>query len=253
MLDERKLRLLESKIDAWRMREKDADQRKTYDEVFDQQTLLSLYKLISDGILDTVDYPVATGKEGNVFKATSSEGHAALKIYRVATSTFKNISKYILGDPRFKGLRGSHREVIYTWASKEYKNLQRMHSNGVRVPRPIECHNNLLLMDYIGDETMPAPMLKDVEISSPRKLFKDVLSNMKRINEAGLVHGDLSEFNILIWDGRAVIIDVGQGVTIDHPLAEEWFRRDMRNMTRYFNRVGLKVTEEALEKKVRGG
>ena len=102
MLDDRKLRLLEDRVGALKRTRKDADQRKTYDEVFDQTALLSLYKLISDGTIETVDYPVSTGKEGNVFHATTKEGAAALKIYRVNTATFRSLREYLIGDPRFK-------------------------------------------------------------------------------------------------------------------------------------------------------
>jgi RIO kinase 1 len=243
-LDDGKLRLLEARIDALKMKDKDTEHRKTVDGVFDQQTLLSLYKLFTDGILDTLEYPVSTGKEGNVFKATSSEGNRAVKIYRLSTATFKRISDFIIGDPRFKGLSRNHRKIIFAWAQKEYKNLVRMAKTGTRVPAPVASHDNILVMAYIGDDYAPAPLLKDVVVSNAEWVFKDVVRNMVRIQKARLVHGDLSEYNILMWRGWPYIIDVGQGVPLDHPMSSEWRARDVKNVCRYFRKLGVEASEE---------
>lgn len=253
MIDERKIRQLEAQIDAWRMRVRDDDERKTYDEVFDKRTLLLIAKLISDGVLSTVDYPVSTGKEGNVFHATASDGGAlAVKIYRVSNATFKNISRYILGDPRFRNVRRTQQDIIYAWAQKEYKNLLGMAAAGARVPKAIEQQNNILVMSYIGDETRPAPLLREVRLDDPQAGFQDLLESMKAIHTAGLVHGDLSEYNVLVWDGHLWVIDCGQAVPWKHGHAAEWFARDCRNVARYFRRLGVDTSPEALAKAVRG-
>ncbi len=251
-MDERTLRLLEAKVDSWRVRVKDADERKTYDEVFDRHTLLTFQKLISDGTIGTLDFPVSTGKEGNVFRATSSKGPRAVKVYRVSTATFKTISRYIEGDPRFPRLGGNRRKIIYAWASKEFKNLSRMADHGVRVPKPYRCIENILVMRYLGSKLRAAPELRTLEVGDPERLFDLLLQDMKRIHRAGLVHGDLSEYNVLIWRKLPYIIDVGQAVPLDHPHADEWFERDIRNMARYFGRNGVKVSEEELAQLVRG-
>ncbi len=252
MLDERKLRLLETRIDGWRNRTKDDDQRKTYDEVFDQRTLLVIYKLITAGAIATVDYPVSTGKEGNVFHATAGSRGVALKIYRVSNASFRSLSDYILGDPRFRGIQHDRRKIITAWATKEFKNLERMHLAGTRVPKPIAVRANVLVMDYIGDDTMPAPMLKSVSVDDPEAALDDVLDNMRCIQKAGLVHGDLSEYNLLLWEGRTYVIDVGQAVTLDHRNSEDWFTRDVGNIARYFKRLGCKVTPAMIRERVRG-
>ncbi|HYS71184.1 MAG TPA: serine protein kinase RIO, partial [Thermoplasmata archaeon] len=88
-MDNRKLALLEERVQVLGRRRKDADHAKTYDEVFDEATLLAVYKFVSDDVIRTVDYPVSTGKEGNVFHATTSEGAAALKIYRVSNANWR--------------------------------------------------------------------------------------------------------------------------------------------------------------------
>jgi len=253
MLDEKKLRLLESRIDGWRIRVKDENQVKVYDEVFDQRTLMVIFKLINDGAIYTVDYPVSTGKEGNVFHATTKEGAAAMKIYRVSNATFNALADYIVGDPRFRGLKGDRRKMIRAWATKEYKNLERMRAAGARVPKPMAVEENILVMGYIGDETMPAPMLRSVKMDDPDGGLEDVLDNMRCIQKAGLVHGDLSEYNILFWEGRTHVIDVGQAVTLDHRNAEDWFQRDAANIARYFRKLGCKVASSDVVSRVRGG
>lgn len=244
---------MESKIDSWRIRIKDDDDRKTIDEVFDRETLLSVYKLFKDGIFDTVDFPISTGKEGSVFKCSRPDGSVALKVYRISTATFKHISKYIVGDPRFGGVQKNRKKVIHMWARKEYRNLERMTSGGVRVPKPLACHKNMIAMEYIGTEEMPAPLLKDVIVESPKRVFDDVIENMRRIHDVSLVHGDISEYNILMTDETPVIIDVGQGVPLEHAMAEEWLRRDIVNIVRYFSKLGVEAEFEEVSRRVRGG
>src|SRR2546421_6648280 len=82
MIDERRLRILETQVDALRTREKDSETRKTYDEVFDHAARLTIAERITDGVISTLDYPVSTGKEANVFHATGPDGRAkAVKIF----------------------------------------------------------------------------------------------------------------------------------------------------------------------------
>ncbi len=233
----------EREIDKWRMRRKDADQRKSYDEVFDQQNLMIIYKLFSDGVFDKLDFAVSTGKEGNVFRASTRDGKfVAVKIYRTSTSTFRDMAKYVHGDPRFKGLSSRKRKLIYAWANKEYLNLMAFTRAGVRVPKPIRQESNVVVMEYIGDEVEPARELRNVEVEDPGAIARKVLHYMKlAYQRARLVHSDISEFNILMLGQEPIIIDVGQAVLLDHPHAQEWLERDVRNMARYFRRLGVEI------------
>ena len=243
MIDDRRLRHLEAEVDALRAKQKDSATRKTYDEVFDHAALLTIASLISDRVISTLDYPVSTGKEANVFHATDDSGRAkALKIYRIATATFRNIAVYIEGDPRFKRVKKATKPTIVAWAQKEYKNLVRMDDAGVRVPIPERVLDNVLVMEYVGDETRPAPALRDVDLDDPAAVYQDVVPNLRAIRKAELVHADMSEYNLLWWEGRVVVIDVGQAVTLDHPRAEEWFRRDVANVARFFKRLRVDVS-----------
>ena len=252
-MDDRKLALLEERVQVLERRRKDADHGKTYDEVFDENTLMAIYKFVSGDIVRTVDYPVSTGKEGNVFHATTSEGAAALKIYRVTNATWRSLAEYLQGDPRFKRIGRSFREMISVWAQKEFKNLQRMREAGVRVPRPLAVHKNLLLMEYVGDESMPAPTMKDLPLADPGRAYEDVVASMAAMRTAELVHGDLSEYNLLWWADHPWVIDCAQAVPFAHPRSEDWFRRDVWNIAKYFAHLDVDTDAKRLEARLRGG
>ena len=215
---------------------KTGDERQTEGEVFDKKTLMTIYDMMTGGYIDTVRYPVSTGKEGNVFFAVDEEGDPlALKIFRTSTSTFKRVSKYIEGDPRFKGVVGNRWKLIYAWAKKEFTNLRRYADAGLPVPEPITFNKNCLLMEYIGDENGPAPQLKDVKLDDPTEMYDEVLSFIiDGWKDAHLVHGDLSEYNVLIWEGQPIMIDCGQAMTNDFFNAKDLLKRDIANINRFF-------------------
>jgi len=109
-LDEKRIKKLDREMQ--KLIDREGTDRKTLDEIFDRSTLLTLGKLISDRLIDTLDFPISTGKEANIFRAITPENKfVALKIYRTSTSTFKHVSKYIVGDPRFKLSNKNRREI----------------------------------------------------------------------------------------------------------------------------------------------
>ncbi len=225
--------------------------RKTFGEVFDRQTLLRLGKLISDKVIDHVDFPISTGKEANLFRATTPEHEfVAIKIYRTSTMTFKHIATYIEGDPRFKYGYKNRRDIIEEWAKKEFKNLMRMHKAKVRVPAPLQRLHNILVMEYIGDAHKAAPMLKDVSLKNPTKVYDEILTFITRMYKAHLVHADLSSFNILIFKQKPYIIDVGQAVMLEHPSSFEFLKRDIHNIVQYFGKYGIDKDESKIFKEL---
>ena len=247
---------LERHVDALKT-DRTGDERQTDAEVFDRRTLLTIYDMMTAGYIDMVHYPVSTGKEGNVFYATDEDGDGmALKIFRTSTSTFKRVAKYIEGDPRFRGATGNRWRMIYTWVNKEFKNLARYAEAGIPVPEPITFNQNCLLMDYIGAETGPAPQLRECVLEDPTETYDEVISFIiDGWQEAHLVHGDLSEYNILMWDGQPVMIDVGQAMTTDNYNAKELLERDIRNVNAFFRKRGADVIEDAvvLDETLNGG
>jgi RIO kinase 1 len=243
----------EREIDKWRVRRKDTDDRKSYDEVFDQQNLLRVYKLFTDGVLDQLDFPISTGKEGNVFRATTPKGEfVAVKIYRTSNANFSEMAKYVMGDPRFKGLNARKRKLIYAWAYKEYLNLGLLDNVGVRVPKPVSRLDNIVVMEYIGDEIAPAKELRNTKLEDPEVVAEKLLSYVRlAYQKAELVHSDLSEFNVLMLGQAPVLIDVGQAVVLGHPLAEEWLERDVRNIARYFRKYDVVIDVKSRLEEIR--
>ena len=226
---------------------KDAEDLKLEEGVFDEATYAAIYKLVQDGHIVAFGGPISTGKEANVYEALGLEDRdVAVKIYRINTSNFRQMRDYLEGDPRFEGIRGDKKTVVLTWTQKEYSNLARARKAGVRVPEPIAVERNVLVMELIGEEDDHAPTLHDVEIENPQTAFEVVREYMRRLYSAGLVHGDLSEYNIVVYDGELVLIDVGQAVTIHHPNAEDFLERDCQNVASYFSRLGVDVDGDSL-------
>ncbi|MBD3398657.1 serine protein kinase RIO [Candidatus Micrarchaeota archaeon] len=216
-------------------------------EVFDRQTLLALSKLIGKGILSTIDYPVSTGKEANVFRATTPSGSfIAVKIYKIETTHFMRRKEYLEGDPRFKKFRRTERDLVSAFAQKEFKNLQICERAKVHAPQPLLQEKNILLMEFLGEEGYPYSQLNVLGPESISQL-KSILLDMRRMYRAGLVHADISEYNILVGP-KPYLIDFGQGVVLSHPSAEKYLERDVCNIVNYFAKFGFKMgMEESLE------
>lgn len=228
--------------------------RKTQDEVFDKTTLHVLEKFISDGIIDILDFPISTGKEGNVFRGVTPEKkHVAVKIYRTSTATFKHISQYIIGDPRFKSMAKNKRGMVYAWTKKEFKNLERLKKAKVRAPRPIIFKKNVLVMEYIGTAEQPAPLLKDVEIQNPKKIFDELVDFISKMYKtAEVVHGDVSAYNILMHKNKPYIIDLGQGVLLEHDSSDEFLKRDICNIVKYFKKFNIRADTNEIYESITG-
>lgn len=216
--------------------------RRTFDQVFDQSTLLAIYKLMQQDHIDTVEWPIARGKEAHVFHATSISGAVAVKIFHTSNAVFKGLMQYIEGDPRFGGLRRRHRELVNLWVLKEHRNLSRMRKHGVRVPESLATHKNVLVMEYLGDENGPSPRLRDVEVENPQEVYRELLSQLRMIwQDAGLAHADFSPYNIMIHDGQPWIIDAGQAVVASHPKAKEFLVRDVTRLVQWANKNGVEA------------
>ena len=232
----KKVDRIDQRLDKARMRIKRSEDRQVIESVFDTRTLLTLYQLFNKGILDEINGVISTGKEGNVYWGVQPDGSdAAIKIYRIATFNFKRITMYLEGDPRFARIPRSRSGLITAWASKEYKNLVRAEAAGVRVPHPIHVQHNILVMEFIGENGLPAPTMHQQEPEKPETTRKVILQAVSRLyHEANLVHSDLSEYNIMLWNGP-VLIDISQAVVLDHPHSEMFFERDVRNIIAYFD------------------
>jgi RIO kinase 1 len=243
-VDERLLKKEKSYETDQLMKEKRSEEYEVLEEVFDRSTLMLIYEFMNKGTINEIHGVVRAGKESRVYWGKDKNGkELAIKIYLVVSSEFrKGLLKYIEGDPRFKGLKHDTRSLIFAWAQKEFKNLELAARARVRVPKPIAVKNNVLIMEFIGENGEGAPSLKEKKPKNPAKIYEQLLTYIQMLyRKAELVHGDLSEYNIMIWRGKAVIFDMSQAVPLVHPMADFLLHRDLTNLNKYFSRLGVKV------------
>lgn len=227
---------------------KGREEWKIYKNVFDSFTEKNIFSLSSQGYFEELIGPIALGKEANVFLASRKDDtFVAVKIYRLENCNFNKMYSYIRSDPRFNGLENQKRKVVFNWVQREYRNLL-VARNKTRVPTPIAFKDNIIIMDFIGSEQEAAPMLKDSFPVKPIKFFEEVIEGIIGLLEAGIVHGDLSDFNILNHDESPVFIDMSQGTVLKDQDSENLLRRDLKNVFRAFRTI--KIDEEEITKRV---
>ena len=239
--------LIKKTVDTKRIKNIDQSKKKAVIEsVFDERTVFQLNKLLTNGPLSRIEGIISAGKEANVYLAyNQQEREVAVKVYKIDSNTSKWMRNYIIGDPRFKKIPNNVSKIIFLWANKEFKNLKRAYAAGLSVPEPIHVKNNILIMEYIGFESIPAPRLKDIKkIKDPINLMNELLYFIKNLyQKAKLVHGDLSEFNVLYHNQKPVIIDISQAVSIEHPKAVVYLERDIKNMFNYLERLNIELLD----------
>ena len=236
---------IEEQINSGHAKTPDRSGRKVLDSVFDHSTLMAIYKMMQDGVIEQLNHPIARGKEAHVYHATGPQGAMAVKIFHTTNAVFKNLLKYIEGDPRLTWLKRKHRYLVTIWVRKEMRNLIRMHREGVRVPEPISAYQNVLVMNFLGEGGKAAPQIRHVELENPEAVVID-LSNMLRLiwQKSELAHADFSEYNILWHLDEPWVIDVGQAVSGRHPRAEEYLVRDIEKLHTWANRQGVMIPLE---------
>ncbi|MCF7872319.1 serine protein kinase RIO [Candidatus Woesearchaeota archaeon] len=227
---------------------KGREEWKIYKNVFDQFTERLIFNLSTQGYFKELIQPIALGKEANIFLATTNQNeHVIVKIYRLENCNFNKMYSYINQDPRFTGLENQKRKIIFNWVQREYRNLM-LAREKIKVPKPIHFKENIIIMELIGDEE-PSPQLKNKEPENPKEFLKKILKNMEMLLEAGLVHGDLSDFNILNYNEEPIFIDFSQATPIKTQNAKELLERDLNNVLNAFKRT-LKINIEKTKEKI---
>jgi RIO kinase 1 len=213
-------------------------------------------EFIDEGLISGVIRAIKSGKEAAVHLC---RGHPdrepallAAKIHHPRrTRGFQNDAMYSHGRVILNGqLRravlgksGFGRQVeAAMWIAREYEHLTLLHSAGADVARPVKLGAWGLLMDFYGDEEAPAPQLKDVRLDPPaaRRMFDRLLSNVELMLSHHVVHADLSPYNVLVWEGSPVIIDMPQAVDArTNRNAHMLLERDIDHLCRYFARNGI--------------
>jgi RIO kinase 1 len=226
------------------LKEKRSEEYEVLEEVFDKSTLMVIYDFLNRGTISEIYGVVKAGKEARIYWGKDREGgELAVKIYLTISAEFKKGKlQYIEGDPRFKHVKHDSRSLVFAWALKEFKNLQLAQRAGVRVPKPIAIKKNVLVMKFIGKDGDPAPELKELPPKNAEKTYRVLLEYVRRLyRKAELVHGDISEYNVMIWRGKPVLFDMAQAVPLSHSMATSLLKRDLENIHRYFRRLGVKV------------
>ncbi|QQD18805.1 serine protein kinase RIO [Spongiibacter nanhainus] len=207
-----------------------------------------LAPLIEDGLIDAVQRQLLSGKEATVYVVRCGNELRCAKVYKdVAQRSFKQAVEYREGRKgrnsrrsraMEKGSRFGRKELESSWHNAEVDALYRLAAADVRVPKPYGCFDGVLLMELVTDDDGDvAPRLNDVALSAEvaREGHALMMGYAVRMLCAGLVHGDLSEFNVLMDGDGPVIIDLPQAVdAAANNHAESLFKRDVNNMTRYY-------------------
>ncbi|MGV6859192.1 MAG: PA4780 family RIO1-like protein kinase [bacterium] len=216
-----------------------------------------LKPLIEDGLVDEVLRPLMSGKEASVYIVRCGNDIRCAKVYKEAQKrSFKSASDYQEGRKvrnsrraraMQKGTRFGREEREEAWQSAEVDALYRLADAGVRVPQPYGCFDGVLLMELVtDDEGYVAPRLNDV-ILTPEQALEDhdaLIGDVVRMLCAGLVHGDLSEFNVLVDDQGPVIIDLPQAVdAAANNHSRKMFERDVNNMRTYFGQFAPQLLD----------
>ncbi|KAJ0105821.1 hypothetical protein Patl1_18310 [Pistacia atlantica] len=221
--------------------------RATVEQAIDPRTRMVLFKMLNRGVFHDINGCISTGKEANVYHATKSDGpELAIKVYKTSVLVFKDRDRYVQGDYRFRYGYCKHnpRKMVKTWAEKEMRNLMRLKAAGIRCPTPYLLRLHVLVMEFIGKSGWAAPRLKDAALSLDklREGYVEIIVAMRTLyQKCKLVHGDLSEYNILYFEGHLFIIDVSQAVDLDHPHALDFLREDCVHVSDFFKKHGVAV------------
>ena len=216
-----------------------------------------LQPLIEDGMVDTVVRRLKSGKEASVYIVACGADVRCAKVYKEAEQRgFHKLAQYQEGrktrssrDARAMGRRGRHGRRVQEeeWKNAEVDALFRLAGAGVRVPKPYLVHEGVLLMELVRDAAGdPAPRLNDLEISAAqaREWHAFMITQIVRMLCAGLIHGDLSEFNVLLDAAGPVIIDLPQAVNAaSNNNAFAMLERDVNNMRATFGRAAPELLE----------
>ncbi len=167
----------------------------------------------------------------------------AIKIYKTSILVFKDRDKYVSGEHRWrKGYcKSNPRKMVKVWAEKEMRNYRRIHAAGIRCPMPILLKSHVLIMEFLGTNGWPSPRIRDAGLSEKRlrEAYVQTIFIMRHMfQKCKLVHGDLSEYNLLWHNNEVYVIDVSQSVESDHPSALDFLRKDASNVNDFFRKNG---------------
>ncbi len=233
----------------------------------------SLKILYHQAMITDILSMVKGGKEASVYRCLAHDSiddqFLAAKVYRprmfrnlrndkmyregreILTETGRPVDARDVRTIRAIGKKSAYgQQVAHTsWLMHEFNAMQTLYQAGADVPEPIAAGENVILMSYVGDELMPAPPLHTVELmpDEVQPLFDNTMRNIRLMLEHGMIHGDLSEYNILYWQGKIILIDFPQVVDVEtNSHAEEILKRDIERVCQYFNQFGVNADADQI-------
>ena len=192
-------------------------------------------QLLDSGLVTRVFGVLGSGKEADVFLAEDGERVVVVKAFRLYRTTNRSAGSVKADGMGHLALR-EFDLLGYAWAHR------------APVPEPIAREENAFTMEYIGSEDGPAPQLRRTQLDEPERFAQELLTGIDDLAHAGVVHTDLSPFNILVHEGHPVIIDLGKGLRVDRLGSESWKRlyevrtaleHALATLRRYFERYGV--------------
>lgn len=220
--------------------------------------------LIDEGLVDEVLRPLMSGKEASVYVVRCGDHIRCAKVYKDASQrSFKKAVQYQEGRKvrssrraraMEKGSSYGREQAEESWQNAEVEALYKLADAGVRVPQPYGCFDGILLMELILDEDGDvAPRLNDIQLTAEqaRRDHKTMMQHILRMLAVGLVHGDLSEFNVLQDPQGPVIIDLPQAVDAAANNNAQWMlERDVNNITQYYAQFASELAATKYAKEI---
>jgi RIO kinase 1 len=234
-------RELASARSFWKRKELRAGRRSRFVEVKEMSLDTVRADAIENGLVDEVVAILGTGKEADVYVGLWKGAYLVLKVYRLHRTPHKK-----------KALIGYAVDRVGAIAAREFTILQKAYRAGVPVPAPAKRVDNMFTMRFIGGDAK-APLLKNVVLPEPAEVAKQAIAIVEKLLDAHIVHGDLSEYNLLFWDGQLFVIDFPQAVDFSSKMnrhiqvekAKPLLLRDLRNLESYFARYDTELHADA--------
>ena len=233
-------RELASARSFWKRKELRAGRRSRFVEVKEVSLETVTADAIENGLVDEIVAMLGTGKEADVYLGLWKGAPLVLKVYRLHRTPHKK-----------KAVIGYAVDRMGAIAAREFTILQKAYRAGVPVPTPAKRVDNMFTMRFLGGEAR-APLLKDVALEQPEEVAKQALDLVERLLEAFIVHGDLSQYNLLYWNAQLFVIDFPQAVDFSsrvdrHVRLEEakpLLQRDLTNLESYFAKYWVQLDSE---------
>ena len=212
---------------------------------FDAYDLLALSDFVKRKKVTAFGERIGVGKESVVYEALG-ETHLAIKFHRQGRTSFKHIRRlrdHLTDKPKVPWLYAAALA-----ARHEFAIMEKLYPK-VSIPRPVACSRHALAMEFVS-----GPALNHITLSDPENGLNMILGEVAAARRQGIIHADLSEFNIMVDESGPKIIDWPQAVEVTHPHAQELLERDLANVLRFFERKyriempldkALDLTEEA--------